>query len=315
MQSTRANTSTASQNVMDKYKLDESTHNVVINRSKELGKGAYGAVFLGKIDNNDTAFKTVQVTAKTSLDDIKREITIMAELTDSSAPYTVKLMYHNFSITNGDCIIGMNYAAHGSLEKYFPRLKGNETFNVIFGLAKALEHMHRYNIIHCDLKAENVLLDASFNPFLCDFGLSKRIGIDFFGKPVGTPLFRAVELFQNNGLAYNPFIGDYDYIFTASNTKEADIYSLHMTFCQILLQAATNNLLNHLKSFDQLINYVNTGKRLNIPASPQCTQKMADLITWGWAQAPGGRPTASQVVNKLEEIRIEMDASNQPKPN
>jgi len=306
MQSNR--TTSQDIDIIDKYKLDEKAH-VVLRSTIQLGKGSFGAVFLGKIDGIDAAFKTVQVDSVVTQKDIEKEIAIMAKLTDSSAPFTVKLMYHNYSSANFSCVIGMNHATHGSLDKYFPKLKDNEIFNVIFGLAKALDHMHTYNIIHCDLKAENVLLDVDLNPLLCDFGLSKRIGTDPFGKPVGTPLFRAVELFKNDGEVYNPSTKNYEYNFTEQNTKASDIYSLHMTICQILHQFAmiTTTLLN-FGSWDELIDHVNDGKRIPIP--PECTQKMAALITWGWAQNPVNRPTSHQVVEKLEEMQAENTANN-----
>lgn len=300
------------QDTIDKYKLDETAHTITLGTT-ELGKGSYGTVCLGKIDGIDVAFKTVQVDVRATTEDIKNEITIHAELTDSSAPFTVKLMYHNYSSTNISCVIGMSYAAHGSLDKYFPQLKDNEIFNVVFGLAKALDHMHTYNILHCDLKAENVLLDASLNPLLCDFGLSKRIGIDSFDNPnrFGTPLFRAVELFKNNGQFYNCFTKEYEYDFTEQNTKASDIYTLHMTFCQILHQSAMLTLattyFNHLNDIDDLIDYVNDGNRIPLP---KCSQKMAALITWGWTENPSNRPTSGKVVEKLEEMQAENLANN-----
>lgn len=43
---------------------------------------------------------------------------------------------------------------------------------VFLQLCSALEHCHHNGVFHCDIKPENVLLDANNNVFLCDFGLS-----------------------------------------------------------------------------------------------------------------------------------------------
>ena len=39
------------------------------------------------------------------------------------------------------------------------------------------EFLHSRNMVHRDLKPENILLDDNRTVFLCDFGLSKVIGV------------------------------------------------------------------------------------------------------------------------------------------
>ncbi|GAB1291612.1 Serine/threonine-protein kinase D2 [Apodemus speciosus] len=71
------------------------------------------------------------------------------------------------------------------------------------GILVALRHLHFKNIVHCDLKPENVLL-ASADPFpqvkLCDFGFARIIGEKSFRRSVvGTPAYLAPEVLLNQG--------------------------------------------------------------------------------------------------------------------
>ena len=67
----------------------------------------------------------------------------------------------------------------------------------------ALRYLHSKNIVHCDLKPENVLLsDNSEFPQvkLCDFGFARIIGEKSFRKSVvGTPAYLAPEVLRNKG--------------------------------------------------------------------------------------------------------------------
>lgn len=54
-------------------------------------------------------------------------------------------------------------------------------YKIIEGIAQGLLYLHedsRVKVIHCDLKASNILLDGNMNPKISDFGLAKLFGID-----------------------------------------------------------------------------------------------------------------------------------------
>uniref|UniRef100_A0A8B9J5W1 Serine/threonine-protein kinase n=1 Tax=Astyanax mexicanus TaxID=7994 RepID=A0A8B9J5W1_ASTMX len=87
----------------------------------------------------------------------------------------------------------------------FPTKQESQLRNevAILQILAALRHLHFKNIVHCDLKPENVLL-ASAEPFpqvkLCDFGFARIIGEKSFRRSVvGTPAYLAPEVLLNQG--------------------------------------------------------------------------------------------------------------------
>lgn len=90
-------------------------------------------------------------------------------------------------------------------------------------MTKGLAHLHEKGIIHGDIKASNVLITASLNATLCDFGLEDHhyaIGNHRF-DPLGGIRLRSPELLSG--------------AVTPGTTQAADVYAYAMLISEVRL--------------------------------------------------------------------------------
>jgi serine/threonine protein kinase len=97
----------------------------------------------------------------------------------------------------------MEYICAGDLFSYIKkRSKLTETVaKFIFKqIVLAIQYIHRNNIVHRDIKLDNILIDLDNNVKICDFGVSKIIKKgDILFDQCGTPTYIAPEILKNKG--------------------------------------------------------------------------------------------------------------------
>jgi serine/threonine protein kinase len=100
-------------------------------------------------------------------------------------------------------MIVMEYVCCGDLLSFVrKRSKLNETTaKFIFRqIIEALQFIHLQNIVHRDIKLDNILIDLHNNVKICDFGVSKIIKKgDIMHDHCGTPAYIAPEILRNQG--------------------------------------------------------------------------------------------------------------------
>ena len=169
-----------------------------------LGKGAFGKVnlCLHVLTGRLVAIKSIN---KTKLKNerhkqkIQLETSIMKSL--SSSNYIVKI-YETYQTKKHFCIV-MEYICAGDLLSYIrKRSKLNEQIaKFIFKqIILSLQYIHSQNIVHRDIKLDNILIDLNNNIKICDFGVSKKISNnDKMFEQCGTPAYIAPEILKNKG--------------------------------------------------------------------------------------------------------------------
>uniref|UniRef100_A0A9J7XGY7 MAP/microtubule affinity-regulating kinase 3 n=2 Tax=Cyprinus carpio TaxID=7962 RepID=A0A9J7XGY7_CYPCA len=178
---------------------DEQPHIGCYRLLKTIGKGNFAKVKLAKhiLTGKEVAVKIIDKTQlnTSSLQKLFREVRIMKLL---NHPNIVKL----FEVIETDktLYLMMEYASGGEVFDYLVahgRMKEKEARAKFRQIVSAVQYCHQKCIVHRDLKAENLLLDADMNIKIADFGFSNEFTLgsklDTF---CGSPPYAAPELFQ-----------------------------------------------------------------------------------------------------------------------
>lgn len=260
-------------NRFDIYRIAGSQYEVF--RSNIIGVGRYSTVYLGRCINPEkcmlierkdklVAIKRIDIT-KLSLNTGKFLITetdINRELINKSHPNIVKCYD---VIEDIDVIhIVMEYC-DGDMNKLLTGKPFKEKYIVHYfkQFVNAIHFLHQNNIIHRDIKPQNILLNKN-QIKLCDFGMSKFIdtnNVNSDGKlkrtntVCGSPLYMAPEIFEHNG---------YD--------DSIDIWSIGIILFEMIYG---DHPLSKCKDYDELSDLV-TKSDIVIPpttnVSPECIE-------------------------------------------
>uniref|UniRef100_F6I1Y8 non-specific serine/threonine protein kinase n=1 Tax=Vitis vinifera TaxID=29760 RepID=F6I1Y8_VITVI len=144
----------------------------------ELGRGGFGSVFKGQLSNGqEIAVKKLSKDSGQGKEEFKNEATLIAKLQHVNL---VRLV--GCCITEEENMLVYEYLSNKSLDSFIfdetkkSLLDWRKRFEIIVGIARGILYLHedsRLRIIHRDLKASNVLLDAEMFPKISDFGLAR----------------------------------------------------------------------------------------------------------------------------------------------
>ncbi|CAO2823721.1 unnamed protein product [Amaranthus hypochondriacus] len=152
--------------------------------TNKLGHGGFGAVYKGKLsDGRDIAVKRLSFNNSGQGEkEFKNEIALLAKLQHRNL---VRLL--GFCLEKEERLLVYEFVPNASLDHFLfdsttqKSLDWGVRKKIISGITRGLLYLHedsRLRIIHRDLKAGNILLDAEMNPKIADFGLAKLFLVD-----------------------------------------------------------------------------------------------------------------------------------------
>ncbi|KAG8084925.1 hypothetical protein GUJ93_ZPchr0010g8280 [Zizania palustris] len=195
------------------------------NFSEKLGGGGFGSVYKGVLSDST-------IVAVKKLDGARQgEKQFRAEVS------TIGLIQHinlvkliGFCCEGDERLLVYEHMQNGSLDVHLFQSNADTTvlswatrYNLAIGVARGLSYLHQSChecIIHCDIKPENILVDASFVPKIADFGMAAFVGRNFS---------RVLTTFRGTIGYLAP-----EWISGVAVTPKVDVYSFGMVLLEIM---------------------------------------------------------------------------------
>ncbi|CAA2975255.1 G-type lectin S-receptor-like serine threonine-kinase RLK1 [Olea europaea subsp. europaea] len=191
---------------------------------EELGRGAFGIVYKGVMppgSNGTMAVKKLDRVAQDTEKEFKTEVNVIGQTHHKNL---VRLL--GFCEEGPHRLLVYEYMNNGTLASFLfgdLKPKWNQRIQIALGIARGLAYLHEEcttQIIHCDIKPQNILLDEYFNARISDFGLAKLLMMNqsrTLTNIRGTKGYVAPEWFRNTQV-----------------TAKVDVYSFGVLLLEII---------------------------------------------------------------------------------
>ncbi|XP_042034604.1 LEAF RUST 10 DISEASE-RESISTANCE LOCUS RECEPTOR-LIKE PROTEIN KINASE-like 1.1 isoform X5 [Salvia splendens] len=283
--------------------LVEATGN--FDPSKELGDGGFGTVYYGKLrDGREVAIKRLYEHNYRRVEQFLNEIKILTSLRH---PNLVSL-YGCTSRRSRELLLVYEYIPNGTVADHLHGQRATSApltwpmrMTIARETATALAYLHKSDIIHRDVKTNNILLDANFSVKVADFGLSRLFPNDvthISTAPQGTPGYVDPEYHQCYQL-----------------TDKSDVYSFGVVLIELISSMPAVDISRHKHeinlanlavskiqkcAFDELIDPA-TGYNSDAEVT-RMTTTVAELAFRCLQLDKDMRPTMEEVVAFLHDI-------------
>eukprot|EP00931_Biecheleriopsis_adriatica_P051638 TRINITY_DN29980_c0_g1_i1.p1 TRINITY_DN29980_c0_g1~~TRINITY_DN29980_c0_g1_i1.p1 ORF type:complete len:1061 (+),score=260.28 TRINITY_DN29980_c0_g1_i1:313-3183(+) len=262
---------------------------VEFDRRDRAGRGGFGEVFQGTWAGQQAAVKEVRDASPTDADvcDFVLEISLLSRL---SHPNVVRFWRGCVDLRGGHrtLLLVTEWMDRGVLshllhESQEPNLTMGQSLVVAMGVGRGVAYLHHVKILHLDLKSPNVLLNSSWQPKLCDFGLAKireQTALQTTLRGV-SPIWAPPEMFDDKA---------------GGVTEKADVYS----FGIIIFELATRKLPYADVGQMQLPRVKAKGQLPKFP--PEMDTDLTELVRVCLGPRPGSRPPMTMIISKVKQL-------------
>jgi len=263
------------------------------DKKRLLGRGTFGEAWL-VVSKTSGRYYVMKEMVTGSWDNKDKEqsmneVNILASCNHVNiVRYAGAYIIHK-SLATERILIIMEFADAGDLAVAIKRqrevqqlIPETQVLSFFVQIAFGLQYIHKKNILHRDLKTQNIFLTSQNLIKIGDFGISKALNhtLDLATTAIGTPHYLSPEICRR--LPYN---------------HKSDIWSLGC----VLYEMCTLQLAFPADNFINLVQSICRGSYK--PISTQYSSKVADLVQVLLRPVPERRPSAEQLLtcSKLEE--------------
>ena len=250
-----------------------------------IGKGAFSEVYNGVIQNQDNRQVAVKVIKKThaNLKAIEDEIRIIRKI---SHPNIVNFINH-YSTKNNTYIV-TELCSRGTFKTFLqnnyekgivPEFHAKKYFRQI---CLGVKELHQKNIVHRDLKQDNIFINNSYLLKIGDFGFAKVTGDSvMLSSFKGTPVNMAPEIFKTN----KNLTDYYD--------KKCDIWSLGTILYEMIYGRIIGN---NIKNMKDLQTFLLDDRELIFPDDMNASEECKNLLSFLLKKKPENRPFIDEIL-------------------
>ena len=291
----------------------------IVNIRKRLGNGAFGVVYKVKEVGTSKvyAMKDILCLNDSAIRNVIREVSTLNRISHENviAMVSVDSFYDG---RGSHMLLLTEYCPGGSLNDRLARPSSDQqNLTWMTQTAEAVAHLHSFNVVHRDLKADNVLLTASEDVKLGDFGLAreyialKRASVQ---QDDGSWLTTYTQYYMQSGTGPIHWVAPE--FFRGHYTEKADIFSLGTLLFAILERDYI--VINGKAIYGAFVIVPGAGKtgvgfamenfdantRIQFSSHAQGSNALQRNVRELLKYNPRDRPTAREICNSLRVIQV-----------